>query len=67
MISAHSFLLSTKTTLEGEKLDNFFFSPLLKCHVSKVKERAGDILYANMKSVLLDKMQSLLQAERNIF
>lgn len=44
-----------------------FFPPLLQHHVSKVREGAGDILCVIMKSVLLDKMQRLLQAEGNIF
>lgn len=39
-----------------------FFPPLLQHHVSKVREGAGDILCVMMKSVLLDKMQRLLQA-----
>jgi len=32
----------------------------LKCPVSKARERAGDVLYVNMKSVPLEKTQRLL-------
>lgn len=44
----------------GRNTWGFLSFCFFKCPVSKVRERAGGILYVNVKPVMLDNMQRLI-------